>query len=334
MIAVLSDPVRGTDTALSRAAVFHGGGDVTSAYVPAPQPEARQVRVRLEGCGVCASNMPVWEGRPWFSYPFAPGAPGHEGWGRVDAVGRDVTDLHVGDRVAMVSSRAYAEHDVADVDAVVKIPAALANVPVPGEPLGCAMNIFHRSDIRSGQTVAIVGIGFLGALLTSLCVSAGARVIAISRRKSALLMAEHFGASSRIALREPSQTIRETLRFCGKQGCERVVEAVGNQEALDIASALAGVRARLVIAGYHQDGPRSVNLQRWNWQGLDVVNAHERDPAEYRRGMQDAIEHIAAGTLDPTPLYTHVFPLAETAAAFRTLAERPDGFCKALIDCQ
>jgi threonine dehydrogenase-like Zn-dependent dehydrogenase len=318
----------------TRAARFNGSRDVSAVDVPLPTPGAKQVRVRLEGCGVCASNLPVWEGRPWFAYPFPAGAPGHEGWGRVDAIGPEVDDFAVGDRVVMVSGKAYARHDIADVAAVVKIPAALADLPVPGEPLGCALNIFRRSDIRAGQTVAIVGIGFLGALLTSLCVHAGARVIAISRRQSALRMAEHFGASSRITLNEPAAAVRQARAFCGEQGCERVIEAVGNQAALDVASELTGVRARLVIAGYHQDGRRSVDLQRWNWLGLDVVNAHERDPLEYRRGMQEALDHIASGALDPTPLYTHIFPLEETGAAFRTLAERPDGFFKALITCQ
>ena len=318
----------------SRAAVFKGRGDVTQVETLVPEPGAYEVRVRLQGCGVCASSLPLWQGRPWFEYPCAAGAPGHEGWGHVDALGAGVTGLSIGDRVAMVSGRAYAQHEVADVNAVVRIPSSLANMPFPGEPLGCAMNIFRRSEIRPGQTVAIVGIGFLGALLTALCVRAGARVIALSRRESALSMAEHFGASSRISLGDPARVAREVRRLRGEQGCERVIEAVGSQEALDLATAFAGVRARLVIAGYHQDGPRNVNLQRWNWQGLDVVNAHERDPAEYRRGMQEAIEHISNGALDPTPLYTHIFPLAETGAAFRTLAERPDGFFKALINCE
>ena len=63
-----------------------------------------------------------------------------------------------------------------------RLPASLAGQPFPGEPLGCAMNIFRRSGIEAGQTVAIVGIGFLGAILTRLAAHAGARVIAVSRR--------------------------------------------------------------------------------------------------------------------------------------------------------
>jgi hypothetical protein len=53
-------------------------------------PLPGEVRVALEGCGVCGSNLPVWEGREWFTYPLQPGAPGHEGWGEVAAVGDGV----------------------------------------------------------------------------------------------------------------------------------------------------------------------------------------------------------------------------------------------------
>src|SRR5205809_306369 len=83
-------------------------------------------------------------------------------------------------RVAMLSEHAYAEYDVASEDQVIHLPATLAQQPFPAEPLGCAMNIFHRAGIRARQTVAIVGIGFLGALLTRLATNANARVIAIS----------------------------------------------------------------------------------------------------------------------------------------------------------
>jgi threonine dehydrogenase-like Zn-dependent dehydrogenase len=319
---------------LTRAAVFQGPQRISAVAVPLPQEGEHQVRVKLQGCGVCASNLPVWEGRPWFQYPFPAGAPGHEGWGIIEAVGAKVRDLKVGDRVAMVSGNAYAERDVADEGSVVKIPASLADQPLPGEPLGCAVNIFNRSDIQPGQTVGIIGIGFLGALLTSLCVRAGARVVALSRRSCALEMAEHYGASAMIQTDDTNKAIQQARRSIKDAGCDRVIEVVGNQEALDLASGLVGVRARLVIGGYHQDGNRSINMQHWNWLGLDVINAHERAPEQYAAGIREAIALIAADQLDPTPLYTHRFSLGETDAAFHTLSERPQGFFKALIECE
>src|SRR5690606_19581622 len=66
-----------------RAAVFCGDGRVELRQVTRPVPAREEVCVRLEGCGVCASNLPVWSGKPWFDYPLVPGAPGHEGWGEV-----------------------------------------------------------------------------------------------------------------------------------------------------------------------------------------------------------------------------------------------------------
>src|SRR5438045_3127337 len=96
----------------TRAAVLAAPREVRIETLPLSDPAGGQVRVRLEGCGVCHSNLPVWEGREWFRYPLPPGNPGHEGWGRVDAVGSGVSGLEEGQRVAFLSSTAYAEYDV------------------------------------------------------------------------------------------------------------------------------------------------------------------------------------------------------------------------------
>jgi threonine dehydrogenase-like Zn-dependent dehydrogenase len=87
----------------------------------------------------------------------------------------------------------------------------------------------------------------------------------------------------------------------------------------------------LVIAGYHQDGPRQVNMQLWNWRGLDVINAHERDPQRYADGLHAAIAAVATGRIDPSPLYTHRFALKELPQAFELMRSRPDGFLKAVV---
>lgn len=301
--------------------------------IVAPPPGAGEVRVKLEGCGVCGSNLPVWEGRPWFEYPLEPGAPGHEGWGTVEAVGEGVNDPAPGDRVALLSCHAYAEYDLAPASGVVRLPEALEGRAFPGEPLACVMNIFGRSAIEAGQTVAIVGVGFIGAALTALASRAGARVIALSRRPFALEMAERMGASALISLDDGARAVAQARAVVGEGGCHCVIEAAGTQQTLDVATELTGIRARLVIAGYHQDGLRQINLQQWNWRGLDVINAHERDPAAYRRGMAAAVEWVARGGFDPEPLWTHRFPLEEAGAAFEALARRPAGFMKALIEC-
>ncbi|HEU0079673.1 MAG TPA: alcohol dehydrogenase catalytic domain-containing protein, partial [Longimicrobiaceae bacterium] len=108
-------------TGTMRAAVLAAPGRVRMDEVEIPEPGPGQVRVRLEGCGVCASNLTPWAGPEWMQFPTEPGSLGHEGWGVVDALGDGVEELAVGQRVAALSYRAYAEYDLADADAVVPL---------------------------------------------------------------------------------------------------------------------------------------------------------------------------------------------------------------------
>ena len=314
-----------------RAAVITAPGTAQIADVPTPEPGPGEVLVELEGCGICGSDLPVWQGRPWFEYPRAPGAPGHEGWGRVAALGDGVRGLSEGDRVAALCFASDAEYDVASADAVVALSPQLDGEPFPGEALGCAMNVARRSEFAAGQTVAVVGIGFLGALLVQLAARAGAHVIAVSRRPYALEVARDMGAEHTIGLSGETDVVATIEELTGGELCERVVEVTGHQGPLDLASKLVRVRGRLVIAGYHQDGIRTVDMGMWNWRGIDVINAHERDRATYVRGMQEAADAVAIGWLDPRPLYTHEFALARIGDAFLTALARPDGFLKALV---
>ena len=300
-------------------------------HAPVPDPLKGQVRVKLEGCGVCASNIPPWEGREWFSYPMEAGTLGHEAWGYVDATGPNVDSSMVGKRVAILSQHAYAEYDIADADSVVALPPVLDGMPFPGEPLGCAMNIFERSGVIEGHTVAIVGLGFLGMLLTQLACQAGARVIGIARSEFALDLARRFGAAETVEMSDHRTIIDQVKNRTNGHFCDVVIEATGKQWPLQLASELTRERGRLVVAGYHQDGMREVNMQLWNWRGLDVINAHERDPAVYVEGIRRAAAAVADGILDLSPLFTHFFPLEGLSGALEAARNRPDEFLKALI---
>jgi threonine dehydrogenase-like Zn-dependent dehydrogenase len=204
--------------------------------------------------------------------------------------------------------------------ATVPLPPELDDLPFPGEALGCALNVFARSGIARGDTVGVVGAGFLGLLLVQLAVRAGARVLAFSRRETGLALAQSFGA--------------ETPADPEDECCDVAIEAAGVQQTLDLAARLPRVRGRLVVAGFHQDGPRTVDLQTWNWRGLDIVNAHERDDRVRLEGIRAAAAAVAEGRLDPSPLYTHVLPLERTSEAFELARTRPEGFVKALVSCR
>src|SRR6188768_2543616 len=113
-----------------------------------PPIKKNEIQIKVSGCGICASSIPVWEGREWFSYPMEPGSPGHEGWGVVADIGDGVDDIQPGDAVTFLSYHAYAEFDKAAAGSYVKLPGTFKDKPFPGEPLACAMNILYRSDIQ------------------------------------------------------------------------------------------------------------------------------------------------------------------------------------------
>ncbi len=314
-----------------QAAVITAPQQLEIQEVPIPEIGPEELLIQVAGCGVCASNVPPWEGREWFSYPMSPGQLGHEGWGRITEVGEAVDKLEIGQRVAFLSNNSYAQFDKAGADSIVALPDSLGDTPFPGEPLGCALNIFNRSEVKPGDTVAIVGIGFLGALLVQLAKARGARVLAISRREFSLDFARDFGADELIPMDDHWRIIELVKELTNERLCDVVIECVGKQWPLDLSSELCRERGRLIIAGYHQDGPRQVNMQQWNWRGLDVINAHERELAVYTRGIAGAADEVAGGRLNPSSLYTDTVSLGDLAQALEKTRARPDGFMKALV---
>lgn len=313
------------------AAVLSEPTKFSISEVPIPQFQPGEIRIKVEGCGICASSIPVWEGREWFQYPLEPGSPGHEGWGVVEQAGENITDVKIGDRVAFLSFHGYAQYDVASQGSYIKLPQQLIDLPFPGEPLGCAYNIIQRSDISAGDTVAIIGIGFLGALLCRLVKQKGAKVIAISQRPFSLDFAKKMGADELIQFSSTWEVANKVAEITGNSFCNRVIEATGKQAAIDLATEIIAEYGKLIIAGYHQDGLRSVNMQKWNWKAIDVINAHERDSNKYLSGMQQAAEAVSKGLLKPQDLYTHIFSIHHISEGFELTQSRPEGFMKALI---
>ncbi|MGQ9425444.1 MDR/zinc-dependent alcohol dehydrogenase-like family protein [Gilvimarinus sp. F26214L] len=299
--------------------------------LPSPLCGDDEVIVQVEGCGLCASSIPVWEGRAWFDYPMPAGAPGHEAWGRVIARGDRVDNVIPGERVTCLAENAYTEQLRVAAKRLVVLPPELDGMPFPGEAIGCAMNIFRRADIQADQSVAIIGAGFLGLLLVQLAVGAGASVTVLSRRECARRQALELGAAEAFDTEDWWGNAQRVVERTAGRGCERVIEVTGLQFALDMATEMIGEYGKLVIGGYHQDDLRQVNMQKWNWRAIDVVNAHERDPRRCMEGIEMGVKATLEGRIRPQDLLTHKFPMQDIDAAFRTLLERPEGFIKAWV---
>lgn len=316
-----------------RAARVTGPGQFEIVEGPLPEPGPGEVRVRIEGCGVCASNLEPWSGPDWMRFPTEPGGLGHEGWGRVEAVGEGVGGLALGDRVAVLNQHGYASHDVVRADQAVRLPAALDGLPFPGEAFACAVGIARKARVAPGDRVAVIGLGFIGAAVARLAAAAGATVIAIARRDESLDLARRMGAAHLVPMRDHWAVIEAVRRLTDGRLADVVIEAAGQEWPLNLAGDIVREGGRLVIAGYHQGGPRTVDVGGWNWRGLEIVNAHERDAARNLANLQGAVEAAAAGVLDARALVTHRFPLERLGEALDATRDKPPGLVKAWVAC-
>ena len=315
----------------ARAGIIVAPGKIEWKEINIPEPGKGEVRIKIEGCGLCASGLPVWEGREWFDYPVTPGNPGHEVWGTIDAIGEGVEGFALRNRVTGLSFNGFATHDIAKAEHLVVLPDFLDGKPFPGEPIGCAMNIFKRAEITVKDTVAVIGCGFLGLLLIQTLKAADCKVIAISRRGFSLIKALEAGADEIIHLDDHQEIIEKVKEITDGKFCDRVIECTGKEWPLNLGIELTRTRGKLIVAGFHQDGMRSVNMQLLNWRGIDLISAHERNPMEYVEGIKNAIEATQLGIIYPFDLITHSYSPEELEKGFQDLQQRPDGFVKGIM---
>jgi D-arabinose 1-dehydrogenase-like Zn-dependent alcohol dehydrogenase len=239
-----------------------------------PEPGVRQVRIKVQACGICHSDSFTKEGLfPGIEYPRV---PGHEIAGVIDAVGRDVIEWKAGQRAAVgwhgghcghcESCRrgdfitcsyaqipgisydgGYADYMIAPAEALAIIPDELS--ATDAAPLMCAgittYNALRNSGARVGDIVAILGIGGLGHLGVQFAAKMGFRTIAIARGKDEEELVKKLGA--RLYIDNRSQNAVEELNKLG--GAKVILATVPSGKAMsEILGGLA-VNGKLVIIG-------------------------------------------------------------------------------------
>lgn len=212
--------------------------------VPAPQPGAGQVVVKIAATGVCHTDLHAADG-DWPVKPPLPFIPGHEGVGHVAAVGAGVRGIREGDRVGVpwlhtacghcehcltgwetlcdqqqmtgyTVNGGFAEYVLADPAYVGHLPAGLSFESLA--PILCAGLTVYKGlkvlDARPGQWVAIVGVGGLGHLAVQYARAMGFHVVAVDIDSSRLQMAQHLGAELCINAAEcdPAAALQQELR--------------------------------------------------------------------------------------------------------------------------
>jgi threonine dehydrogenase-like Zn-dependent dehydrogenase len=232
---------------------------------PTPNPGPGEVLVRVRASGVCASELHPWaDGRPGYPHRF-----GHEPMETVIAAGPEVTRFREGDRVTGLFQAAYAELCLArEDDVLLLVPDGIAEESALGEPLACLVSAQRRTPVELADRVALIGLGYMGlGVLQLLKLSGPSRIVAIDVRKEARTAAEELGADEAY---DPSQLpdeykITNFGDWQSDRGFDVVVEGSGTEPGLTLAGEMVRAHGVLSILGYHQGGPRQVDVGMWNW---------------------------------------------------------------------
>ncbi|HEY5186501.1 MAG TPA: NADP-dependent oxidoreductase [Actinomycetes bacterium] len=236
------------------------------AEIPTPEPATGEVRLRLEAASVNGFDLAVAAGYVWDVMPHEfPVVLGRDFVGTVDAVGADVTQVKVGDRVAGLiagglGAGGIGQSVVAAADSLVVVPAGLSSVDAAAVGLAgiAALDAVDAAGVTADDTVLVSGAaGGVGSLAVQLASARGAAVIATARPGEQADFVSSLGAKHVV---DYAGDVAAAVREIEPDGVDKVVHAAGDPAALATTLRAGGVLSSLVGAAAEQLGRADVTV--------------------------------------------------------------------------
>lgn len=314
------------------------------ADVPVPKIGDNELLVKVRYTGMCHSE--------W--YPWATAKEndvlGHETIGTVARVGKSVKGFREGDRVTGLGGGGYKEYIVMEPGKTIHVPDNLKDEDAIVEPLACLLSATSNLPPKLlGDEIAVVGAGYMGLGAISLFRLMGyGRIVAIDPRPEARRNALRFGATDTYApdllpegylldwpaIGKPDLTRDGHKTDLMNTGFQTVMEFAGTASALKLAGDMVSAHGRLGIGGYHNDGPRTLDFQLWNFKAFTAVNCHERRIEHETTLCRRCIDMLASGQWGFKGLATHIYRMEEFDRANADMETKENGFVKGLVLCE
>lgn len=313
-----------------KAAVLRAAGYIEIEERPIPEIKDNEMLIRMLVCGTCLSEYPDWKNGEALGTVF-----GHEPVGVVEKTGSAITKFKPGDRVTGLYRNGFAEYTVSTEEQALLVPECLPDQEAIGEPWSCLVSGASRTDVRIGDTVAVVGCGYMGlGFMQLLKLKGAAKIIAIDVRRESLELAKQFGADEVYTPEElPAKYIVDEWNdqmFI--HGVDVAAEVTGGAAGLELAGKMVRPHGILSIVGYHQSGGRrEIDMKLWNWKALTVINAHERRTLAQMEFMKEALIMFENKKIDVKPMMKHEYRLEEINRAFAEMKEKPEGYIKGYV---
>ncbi len=346
-----------------QVARLHGPKDIRIANEPPPPPPARgEVTLAIKTVGLCGSDLHMYEaGQIGYTAISKPAVLGHEFIGEVAAIGEDALDgahqpLQLGQRVAVephvpcwrceLCERGHPNlcphhyfYGLFPEDGALRermnvsarncfpIPDSISDEAGPLlETLGIAIHAIDLSRIRVASTVAVIGAGPVGLLITQLAALAGAsQVFAFDKLDWRVQKARNWGATHAYDVGDcnPVDVLRD---LTGGRGVDVAIEAAWSDHTVQQAAEMARYGGRLVLVGIASDDKIALQHSVARRKGLTIIMSR-RMKHTYPRAIQLA----SSGKVKLDELVSHQYDLSRTAEAYANNAAYERGINKVIL---
>ncbi len=327
------------------AAVYRGDKHFSIEQVDVPAPGPGQVQIDVAYCGICGTDLHIYLGHMDARVGFER-TIGHEMSGVISAVGAGVDCLapgqhivvrpldHCGDCPACNAGHEHICHSLKfigiDTDGAFQqkwnVPAHTIHV-LPDdldlshaaliEPLAVAVHDVDRGNVQPGEDVLVIGGGPIGMLVAMAAREAGANVTVSEINENRLAFAQKVG----FATMNPKDTdvAKAIHEDTGGKGADVVFEVSGSQPGVDLMTAAAATRGRIVMVAIHATKPQ-IDMFQFFWRELELIGARVYRPEDYDKAMA----LLAKGVVDCDAFITDIQGLSDIEAAFKSLTENPN----------
>ena len=260
-----------------KAAVFYQKEDLRIQELPIPTPNAGEVVIKVRACGICGTDMHIFDGDEGAAPTPAGTVLGHEFAGEVVSLGSGVTSVSVGDRVCVDPNKlcnacdycregighfcehmngigttvhgGFAEYCCVPESQVYKFSSALSyRAAAMTEPVACCLHGMDMCDIEQGDTVAVIGGGMIGLLMLQLAKLKGASKLIMIEPIAA--KREHAKALGADLVIDPfAEDVETVLAANGIARINTVIECVGKTSTVEQAIAIAGKKSTVMMFG-------------------------------------------------------------------------------------
>jgi 2-desacetyl-2-hydroxyethyl bacteriochlorophyllide A dehydrogenase len=321
------------------AMVFVDVAEIAVKAVDVPDPGPGQVRVRTRFSTISAGTEGwILHNRFTWSPTRYPCVPGYQRVGLIEALGPDVSDWSVGDRVVATrsdwpkplssQSGAHAALGNTPVSELYAVPDLVSDVDAAGAVVAqVGYNAAQRPQVTPGDWAVVYGDGLIGQCAAQAIRARGAQVILVGHRDERLALAANYSAGAVINSHKQS-VVDEVRRLTGKQTVTVVLDSVQTEAAQrEYTPLLARAGGQVVYCGFT---PGTV------W--ADMALLQQRELTAYfvsgwtRPRMEATLNLMAQGQLRLEPLITHLVPFADGPEMYRMIAAKRGAFLGITLD--